>query len=38
MVIAYLRVSTEKQHLKNQKEEILRFASQKELTVDKWCT
>lgn len=26
MVIAYLRVSTEKQFLANQKEEILRFA------------
>ncbi|KAA6350942.1 putative DNA-invertase from lambdoid prophage Rac [termite gut metagenome] len=38
MAIAYLRVSTEKQHLKNQKEEILRFANKKELTVDKWCT
>ncbi|KAA6320865.1 putative DNA-invertase from lambdoid prophage Rac [termite gut metagenome] len=38
MVIAYLRVSTEKQFLENQREEILRFANKNELTVDKWYT
>lgn len=38
MVIAYLRVSTEKQFLENQKEEILRFARKNGLTIDKWYT
>lgn len=38
MVIAYLRVSTEKQFLANQREEILRFAAKSDLTVDKWYT
>jgi DNA invertase Pin-like site-specific DNA recombinase len=38
MIIAYIRVSTEKQHLENQKEEILRFASKNELIIGKWCT
>ena len=38
MVIAYLRVSTEKQFLANQKEEILRFAEKNGLTIDKWYT
>lgn len=38
MVIAYLRVSTEKQFLANQKEEILRFAEKKELSIDRWYT
>jgi DNA invertase Pin-like site-specific DNA recombinase len=37
MVIAYLRVSTEKQFLENQKDEILRFASKYNLVIDKWC-
>lgn len=37
MVIAYLRVSTEKQFLENQKEEIVRFAEKNNLSVDKWC-
>ena len=36
MVIAYLRVSTGKQHTENQQEEIRRFAEQKGLTVDRW--
>lgn len=36
MVTAYLRVSTGKQHLENQKEEIIRYASSKELTIDRW--
>jgi Site-specific recombinases, DNA invertase Pin homologs len=38
MVIAYLRVSTEKQFLENQKEEILRFAEKRNFSIDKWCT
>lgn len=38
MVIAYLRVSTGKQHLVNQQNEIFRYAKQKELRVDRWIT
>ena len=38
MVIAYLTVSTEKQFLANQKEEILRFAEKNGLAIDKWYT
>jgi DNA invertase Pin-like site-specific DNA recombinase len=38
MVTAYLRVSTGKQHLENQKSEINRYASQKGITVNKWVT
>lgn len=38
MVIAYLRVSTGKQHLENQRNEISRFADANNLTVDKWIT
>lgn len=38
MVIAYLRVSTEKQFLENQREEILRFAQKNELEIEKWYT
>lgn len=37
-VIAYLRVSTEKQHIENQKEEIRRFAETRGLTIDRWVT
>lgn len=36
MVIAYLRVSTERQFLENQRDEILRFADRNDLTIDKW--
>lgn len=36
MVIAYLRVSTEKQFLENQRDEISRFASKNNLIIDKW--
>ena len=36
MIIAYLRVSTEKQNLSNQKSEIERFAVQKNITVDRF--
>lgn len=38
MVIAYLRVSTGKQHLANQQDEITRFAKSKNLTIDRWVT
>ena len=38
MVIGYLRVSTGKQHLANQQEEISRFAESKKLIVDRWVT
>lgn len=37
-VIAYLRVSTEKQHIENQKDEIRRFADSRSLTIDRWVT
>lgn len=36
MTVAYLRVSTQKQNLDNQKAEILKFAHQKGLIVQKW--
>ena len=36
MIIAYLRVSTEKQNLFNQRSEIERFAVQKNITVDRF--
>lgn len=38
MVIAYLRVSTGKQHLENQQDEVSRYALSKNITVDKWVT
>ena len=38
MVIAYLRVSTVKQNLANQQDEIRRFALSKDLVVDRWVT
>lgn len=38
MTIAYLRVSTEKQNLCNQQNEILRFAAARNLTIDRWVT
>lgn len=38
MIIGYLRVSTSKQHLANQQNEILRFAVSKNLRVDHWVT
>lgn len=38
MVFAYLRVSTGKQCTENQKEEILRFALNKGITIDRWVT
>lgn len=38
MVIAYLRVSTGKQHLENQQDEITRYALSKGITIDRWVT
>lgn len=38
MTIAYLRVSTVKQHAENQKNEIQRFAQENGLAVDRWIT
>lgn len=38
MVVAYLRVSTEKQFLANQREELMRFAEKNEMKIDKWYT
>ncbi|MCH5304894.1 MAG: recombinase family protein [Rikenella sp.] len=38
MVIAYLRVSTEKQHLENQHLEISKFAEARNIKIDRWVT
>ena len=38
MIIAYLRISTNKQHLANQQDEIQRFVQSKNLTVNHWVT
>lgn len=38
MVIGYIRVSTEKQNVSNQKDEILRFAFLNDWTIDRWVT
>lgn len=36
MIYAYIRVSTEKQTIENQKQEIDRFAEQKGIKIEKW--
>ena len=36
MIYAYIRVSTEKQTIENQRYEILQFAKAKNLIIDKW--
>lgn len=36
MIVGYIRVSTEKQHPENQRDEINRYAAGNEWTVDKW--
>ena len=38
MVIAYLRISTEKQHIENQKDEIQKYADDKGIIIDRWVT
>lgn len=38
MIIGYLRVSTGKQNLANQQDEIRRFAISKDWTIDSWVT
>lgn len=38
MVIAYLRVSTTRQHLENQRGEINRYTLSKKITVNRWIT
>ena len=38
MIIGYLRVSTEKQHLENQQDEIDRYAKENDMVVDRWVT
>lgn len=38
MIAGYLRVSTGKQNLENQKEEIQRYAESKNISVDCWVT
>ena len=38
MVIAYLRISTGKQHIANQQDKIMRFALSKDLEIHKWVT
>lgn len=36
MIIGYLRVSTGKQHLENQQDEINRYAQENNMVVDRW--
>src|SRR5947207_9396630 len=36
MIYAYLRISTDKQSLENQRYELLRFAAEKRLLIDQW--
>ena len=38
MIVGYLRISTEKQHLGNQRDEIQRYAEQNGLEVDLWVS
>ena len=38
MIIAYLRVTIDKQHLERQKDEITRYASANGLEISKWIT
>lgn len=38
MTIAYLRVSTTRQHLENQRGEISRYAKNKNIRIDRWIT
>lgn len=38
MVTAYLRVSTGRQNIENQRNEIVRYATSKEISIDRWVT
>lgn len=38
MVIAYLRISTNRQHLENQEGEIKHYANSKNIVIDQWVT
>lgn len=38
MVIAYLRVSTARQHIENQRAEISRYTSSRKISVNRWIT
>lgn len=38
MVIAYLRVSTTRQHIENQQDEIIRYAKKKDLQINRWIS
>lgn len=38
MVIAYLRVSTCRQHIENQQDEIMRYATSRQIAIDHWVT
>ena len=38
MIVGYLRVSTEKQHPKNQMDEIQRYAEQNQMKIDLWVS
>lgn len=38
MIVGYLRVSTGKQNLENQKDEILRYAEKRKISIDCWVT
>ncbi len=38
MTVGYLRISTEKQNLENQKNEIDRYAQEHSMTIDLWVT
>lgn len=38
MIVGYLRVSTSKQHLSNQQDEIQRFAESRNFVIDTWIT
>ena len=38
MVIAYLRVSTGRQHLENQEGEIKHYAESRNMKIDRWVT